>query len=151
MIAINKLYGVLLGEIGAIAISGAYEWYRKKYTTCKTSTKIENIVSILCKNVEPEKRALFACLLCAAVVKTVFGKEITELDPVNTYVPVTRPPDSANSSPDFCLFTLASPADAYNPLKQYLDADILSRLTAPTWVELIAAGCLQILRELKDA
>lgn len=151
MIAINKLYGVLLGEIGAMAISGAYEWYKKKYTAIPTTTKIENIVSVLCKNVAPEQRVLFACLLCAAVVKTVFGKEITELDPVNTYVPVSRPPDSANDSPDFCLFMLASPLDAYTPLKQYLDADILSRLTAPTWMEMIAAGCLQILRELKNA
>lgn len=148
MIAINKLYGVLLGELGAAAIAGAYEWYRKKYTTCPTSDKIEKIVEILCKNVEPRQRALFACLMCAAVVKTIFGKEIEALDPVNTYVPVDRPPESSNSSPDFCLFMLASPAEAYKPLKQYLDQDILSRLTAPTWVEYIAAGCLQILREL---
>lgn len=149
MIAINTLYGVLLGELGATAISGAYEWYRKKYTTSPTTDKIEKIVEVLCKNVTPEQRAMFACLVCASVVKTIFGKEIAELDPVNTYVPVSRPPNSSNSSPDFCLFTLTGPAEAYKPLLQFLDTDIKNRLTAPTCMEYIAAGCLQILREIK--
>lgn len=149
MIAINKLYGVLLGEIGAAAIAGAYEWYSKKYTTCPTTDKIEKIMEILCKGISPERRAMFACLLCAAVVKTIFGKEITELDPVNTYVPVSRPPDSVNDDKDFCLFEMAGPASSYKALVPLLDQDIKDRLTAPTWVEYIAAGCLQILRELK--
>lgn len=146
MIAINKLYGVLLG---AAVITDAYQWYAKKYTTCATTDKINQILEVLCKNVPTDKRAMFACLICAAVVKTIFGKEISELDPVNTYVPVTRPPDSTNDDGKYCLFKLVGTPDDYKPLKQFLDADILSRLDAPSWVEYVAAGCLQILRELK--
>jgi hypothetical protein len=149
MIAINALYGVLLGEIGAAALSRTYEWYRKKYTTSHTTDKIEKIVEILCKNVTPEQRVMFACLVCTAVLKTIFGKEIAELDPVNTYVPVSRPPNSDNSDSDFCLFMLTGPSDMFKPLMQFLDDDIKRRLTAPTWMEYVAAGCLQILRELK--
>ena len=146
MIAINKLYGVLLG---AAVISDAYQWYSKKYTTCATTDKINQILEVLCKNVPTDKRAMFACLICAAVVKTIFGKEISELDPVTTYVPVTRPPDSTNDDSRFCLFKLIGTPEDYKPLKQFLDADILSRLDTPSWVEYVAAGCLQILRELK--
>lgn len=146
MIEINKLYGILLG---AATIADTYQWYSKKYTTCKTSDKIDAILAVILKTVPANKRAMFACLVCAAVVKTIFGKEITELDPVNTYMPVTRPPSSNNADDSFCLWQLAGPADIYKPLKQYLDQDIVSRMTTPTWMEYIAAGCLQILRELR--
>lgn len=146
MIEINKLYGILLG---AATIADTYQWYVKKYTTCKTSDKIDAILAVILKTVSEEKRAMFACLVCAAVVKTIFGKEITELDPVNTYMPVTRPPSSNNADESFCLWQLTGPVDTYKPLRQYLDEDILKRMTTPTWMEYVAAGCLQILRELK--
>ena len=146
MIEINKLYGILRG---AADITGTYQWYSKNYTTCKTSDKIDAILAVILKTVPLERRAMFACLVCAAVVKTIFGKEITELDPVNTYMPVTRPPSSNNADENFCLWQLAGPADAYKSLRQYLDEDIIKRMTTPTWMEYIAAGCLQILRELR--
>ena len=43
MIAINKLYGVLLG---AAVITDAYQWYAKKYTTCATTDKINQILEV---------------------------------------------------------------------------------------------------------
>lgn len=148
MISINKLYGILLGTE---AVSAAYQWYLKKFTPMKTSEKINAIAEILVQTVPIDKRALFACLICNAVLHTVFGNEIKELDPVNTYVPVSRPPDSPNDSKNFCLFDMAAPAKSYRPLLQYLDDDIAGRLVSPIWVDYIAAGCLQILRELRNA
>ena len=148
MIAINKLYGVLLG-MATDDIPATYKWYAKKFTTVATSEKVQNILKIMLQTVSIDKRAMFACIICNAVLHTIFGKEIEKLDPVNTYVPVTRPPDSANDNPNFCLLSMAGPADMYKPMKQFLDQDILDRLETPSWMEYIAAGCLQILRELK--
>lgn len=144
MIEINKLYGVLLGSSG---VPAAYEWYKKKFTVCPTNDKINGILSVLCLAVPETRRALFACIICHAVLHTIFGKEITALDPVNTYVPVERPNDD-NDNPDFCLFQMIGNAQAYQAVKQYLDDDIKERLVTPTFVDYIAAGCLQILREL---
>lgn len=145
MIAINKLYGILLG---ATNVPETYQWYLKKFTPYATNDKIQNILKILLVAVSVDKRALFACLICNAILKTVFGKEIEERDPVNTYLPVSRPPNSANDSSSFCLFDMAGPVESYRPLKQYLDEDITEKLTSATWIDYIAAGCLQILREL---
>lgn len=149
MIVINKLYGVLLG-MAAEDVPADYRWYIKKFTTVATSEKVQNILKVLLKTVPMDKRAVFACLVCNAVLSTVFGSEIKKLDSVNTYVPVTRPPDSADSNNNFCLVTLTEPASSYAALLQYLDPDIKEKLTAPVWIEYIAAGCLQILRELKN-
>lgn len=144
MIAINKLYGVLCG---AAEVDDKYKWYKKKFTVCKTSDKINNILSILCLTVPEARRVIFACLLCNAVLHTVFGKEIQELDPVNTYAPVSRPNDD-NDDKSFCLHDMIGSAQSYQAVKQYLDDDIKERLVAPTFIDYIAAGCLQILREL---
>lgn len=144
MVAINKLYGVLLGTS---TVPDMYRWYIKKFTPLATNDKVQNILKVLLVAVSPDKRVMFACLICNAILHTVFGKEISELDPVNTYVPVGRPPDSGNDDPAFCLKMETSP-DTYKQLRQFLDEDILDRLTSATWVDYIAAGCLQILREL---
>jgi hypothetical protein len=145
MVAINKLYGVLLGTV---AVPDMYKWYIKKFTPLATNDKVQNILKILLLTVSLDKRAMFACLICNAILHTAFGKEISELDPVNTYIPVGRPPDSGNDDPAFCLKMETSP-DVYMPLKQFLDEDIIDRLNAAaTWIDYIAAGCLQILREL---
>ena len=145
MIAINKLYGILLG---AADVPETYRYYLKKFTPYATNDKVQDILKILLVAVSIDKRALFACLICNAILKTVFGKEIAERDPVNTYLPVTRPPSSDNDDPSFCLSGLAGSVDSYKQLKQYLDEDIIEKLTAPTWIDYIAAGCLQILREI---
>jgi len=145
MIAINKLYGVLLG---AASVPTEYQWYLKKFTPIATNEKTQNILKVLLLAVSVDKRAMFACLICNAILQTVFGKEIKERDPVNTYMPVSRPPQSANDDPAFCLTKMAGPADSYKALLQYLDEDIKNKLTSATWIDYIAAGCLQILREL---
>ena len=144
MIAINKLYGVLLG---AATIAPEYEWYRKKFTACATNEKINGILAILCVAVPEARRVVFACLICNAVLQTVFGKEISALDPVNTYVPVERPNDQ-NDNSNYGLRKMIGSVQDYKGLLQYLDEDIKDRLTAPTFIDYIAAGCLQILREL---
>ena len=149
MIEINKLYGVLLG-MAVEDVPAAYSWYIKKFTTVATSEKVQNILKVLLKTVPLDKRVVFACLVCNAILSTVFGPEIKKLDPVNTYIPVKRPPDSEDSDNNFCLVSMTEPASAYKALLQYLDPDIKEKLTAPTWIEYIAAGCLQILRELKN-
>lgn len=145
MIAINKLYGILKGTADAPA---GYEWYVKKFTPIATNEKTQNILKVLLAAVAPDKRIMFACLICNAVLSTAFGKEIENRDPVNTYVPVTRPPGSGNDDENFCLFKLAAPQEVYKALLEYLDEDIIEKLTAASWIDYIAAGCLQILREL---
>ena len=145
MIAINKLYGILKG---AADVPAGYEWYIKKFTPIATNEKIQDILKVLLAAVSPDKRIVFACLICNVVLHTVFGKEIENRDPVNTYVPVTRPPNSANDDDSFCLFKLAAPQESYKPMLQYLDEDIVEKLTSSSWIDYIAAGCLQILREL---
>ena len=145
MIAINKLYGILLGSA---SVPEAYQWYVKKFTPYATNDKIQGILKILLVAVSVDKRVMFACLACNATLHTVFGKEIEERDPVNTYLPVSRPPDSANDSSDFCLSNMVGASENYKQLKRYLDEDIMEKLTAPSWVDYIAAGCLQILREI---
>ena len=59
-----------------------------------------------------------------------------------------RPPNSANDSSDFCLSNMVGSVENYKQLKRYLDEDIMEKLIAPSWVDYIAAGCLQILREI---
>lgn len=151
MIAINKLYGILLG-MSTAEVPTDYKWYIKKFTPIATNDKVQGILKILLQTVSLDRRALFACLMCNAILHTVFGKEIEERDPVNTYKPVTRPPKSSNhdteDGTDFSLWRMAAPADAYKPLLQFLDEDIVQKLSTATWVDYIAAGCLQILREL---
>lgn len=147
MIGINKLYGILHGAVSA---AGAYQWYEKKFTVCKSNDKINNILAVICLTVPEARRAMFACLICHAVLSTIFGKEIQELDPVNTYVPVGRPPESGNDDQRFCLFDLIGSTQSYQALKEYLDDDIKVKLQAPTFIDYIAAGCLQILRELRN-
>lgn len=147
MIAINKLYGILLG-MPIAEVPADYQWYIKKFTPIATNSKVQDILKILLVAVSVDKRALFACLICNAILQTVFGKEIEERDPVNTYLPVSRPPDSANDNSEFCLSKMAGSVDMYKQLKKYLDEDIVEKLTAPSWIDYIAAGCLQILREL---
>ena len=149
MIAINKLYGVLLG-MAAADVPTDYRWYIKKFTPIATNDKVQGILKILLQAVSFDKRAVFACLVCNAILSTVFGKEIQELDSVNTYVPVSRPPGSLDSDDRFCLTSMAKSADSYKGLMRYLDSDIKDKLTAPTWIDYVAAGCLQILRELKN-
>lgn len=144
MIEINKLYGVLLDNA---SISDTYSWYKKKFTVCMTNDKVKKILGVLCMSVPEARRVVFACLICNAVLPTIFGKEIEKLDPVNTYVPVGRP-NTDNDNPDFCLYDMIGNAQSYQAVKQYLDADIKERLVAPTFIDYIAAGCLQILREL---
>ena len=145
MIEINKLYGILKG---AADVPAGYEWYIKKFTPLATNEKIQNILKVLLVAVSPDKRIVFACLICNAVLHTVFGKEIENRDPVNTYVPVSRPPNSTNDDDNFCLFKMAGSQEDYKPLVQYLDDDIAEKLTTGSWIDYIAAGCLQILREL---
>ena len=48
-----------------------------------------------------------------------------------------------------CPFTVIYIDDIADSIfKRYLDEDIMEKLTAPSWVDYIAAGCLQILREI---
>lgn len=151
MIAINKLYGVLLG-MSTAEVPTDYRWYIKKFTPIATNEKVQNILKILVHTVPMDKRALFACIICNAVLHTIFGKEIADRDPVNTYVPVSRPPDRTHhdtpDGQDYSLHDMMAPTDSYRALKQYLDEDITPKLNTATWIDWIAAGCLQILREL---
>jgi hypothetical protein len=94
----------------------------------------------------PQDRLLmFACFLCNEVMGTIFGDEIKTLDPENTYTSFTRDPDAAAS--EILLYDLTRSAKELRYLYTYLDKDIVDRLVVPEWLDIMAAVCLQILRE----
>ena len=77
---------------------------------------------------------------------TEFGSEIRELDGNNTYVPVSKAPGVEVLSPESLLYDLTGPVYRYKVMYRYLDEDIVDRLSVPTWLDVMSAGCLQMLR-----
>ena len=141
----NILFGLLNK---GIEIPDSYSWYAKRTESVPLSDKTINILDIITIGVPDSKLALYAAVLCNLVMKTQYGPEIAKLDPNNTYVPVTRPPDTAHSSKNYCMHDLIQPIAKYRPVKVYLDRDILDTLDDNSWFDLMGAACLQLLREV---
>lgn len=77
----------------------------------------------------------------------MFGEEIRSLDPENTYTGFSRDSRQSAESASGLIYDLTCSADALKPLQVALDADIRDRLVTPTWIEVMGAVCLQLLRE----
>ena len=144
----NKLYGLLLSKYPNAVVTNP-AWYIKRTTAGRTTTKIQAITDILLSDVPEERSAMFVSVVCYMVLMTQFGKEIQQLDPNNSYVPVVRKSDADNSDQAYCMHDLIKPASSYSGVRSYLDTDITDRLDSNSWLDLMGAACLQILREAK--
>ena len=140
----NTLYGILVMNVPSTA---DYAWYDKQYDVTVPTTKMQNIREILLTGIPAEKVRMFASVVCNFVLYTSFGAEIQKLDPNNSYVEVTRPSDSEHSDQAYCCFGLIQPVSAYRKLRTFLDEDIAARMNKSSWIDYLAAGCLQLLRE----
>ena len=138
----NKLYSIL---IGTTPVSG---WYFKRSSLYMITDRINEIRAILLQDVPEEKLPMFVCALCALVRLSTFGNEILALDANNTYQDITRPADAEHNDAAYCIHDLIKPASAFSTLRRYLADDISTRLNYESWIELMGAGCLQLLREV---
>lgn len=139
----NLLYAILMGGSQA---SGDYTWYHKHTTGYIPTTRMQDIRTILIQGTDVAL-PMFVCKVCYMVLYTQFGNEIKELDYNNTYTDVARPPDAVHDDMKYCMHQLIRPADAYKQIRRYLDDDIASRVDLSSWLDIMAAGCLQMLRE----
>ena len=94
-----------------------------------------------------DRTIFFACTVCGLVSNSAFDAEIKALDPDNTYGQPSRPPDATHSNSSYCFYTLVQPLSTYRLLKGYLDPDLVARLAGGSWLDYVAAGCVQMLRE----
>lgn len=137
----NRLYGLLTYGYN---LEGSY--YKKLHTPVFPSDKGKAIQKILLTGVPDSRVPLLACFLCYESMFTEFGSEIRELDGNNTYVPVSKAPGVEVLSPESMLYDLTGPVSRYKVMYRYLDEDIVDRLSVPTWLDVMSAGCLQMLR-----
>lgn len=113
----------------------------------KKTTAIHDILIAPLRDQQLQNKApLFASVICYMVQFTDFGKEIKQLDPVNTYVPVERSQNDLDGT--MCISSLTTDHRIATDLRRYLDLDIVEKLQAPMWLDYMAAGCLQMLREV---
>lgn len=142
----NRLYGLLTFEIRDKSIDAYYD---KKCTRQTPSKKGKDIINTIMSGVPETRIPVFACFVCNAVLDTAFGDDILALDPNNTYTSITRDPDWDGAQGALLLHDLIMrPSTLRAGLRQYLDSDIASRVMLPEWMDCMAAGCLQLLREV---
>lgn len=139
----NKLYGALMQDA---TITSDYSWYEKHWDGYLSTERIRAIRDIIVQDAG-DKLPLLASVICNMVLYTQFGRQIKELDSNNTYSDVTRPKDSDNNDSKYCIWDVIKPVAAYQQIRMYLEDDIASTVDTASWLDLIAAGCLQILRE----
>ena len=138
----NILYGLLVDDQQP---SG---WYAKKYTPTFQTPTSKALQRLIMSNMTADRIPMLACIICHEVLSTCFGAEILELDPNNTYNKPSRAPGTAPNDPKALAHDLLGSAQDHKAFNQYLDADIKARLVAPTWGDMLAAACLQMLREV---
>ena len=148
----NILYALLMaGETP----TSDYTWYDKHHDNYLLTARMREIRDLIVQDAG-DKLPMLVCQICAMVLYTQFGQQIKELDSNNTYQDVTRPPQSDHNDDRYCFFTvienkaipLIKPASAYQKLRNYLEDDIASVVDNSSWLDLIAAACLQLLREV---
>jgi hypothetical protein len=142
----NRLYGLLTYGHN---LEGSY--YKKLHTPVFPTNNGIEIQKIILSGVPEERIPMLACFLCYEVMFTEFGAEIRELDGNNTYNPVSKNPSLGVLDQNNLLHDLTGPVSDYKFMYRYLADDIVSRLSVPTWLDLMAAGCLQMLRETENS
>lgn len=139
----NTLYSILVSP------SKPSGWYAKQIedVTPLVSKRSQAIKDILLTGVPGNSLSMFVCVVCYMVLASTFGEEIKKLDSNNTYFNPARPKDAAHNDPLFCFHQIVQPASVLQAIKYHLDTDIQERMNPESWVDLMAAGCLQLLRE----
>lgn len=140
----NKLWSLLMLHY---EIPASFSWFGKHTSPVIFSDSSRELVGLITKGVPDSRRALYVATLCNLVLNTQYSKEIVQLDPNNTYVQVTRPKDSTHSDPRYCMHDLIQPIQAYKEIKLHLQDDILARLDTNSWLDMMGAACLQLLRD----
>lgn len=141
----NKLYSLLTQNI---SVPDEYSWYAKRTSIIAPTSKALKLIRIVVNNVPVARLALYVSVLCNLVLCTQYAKEISKLDPANTYFPVTRDPNQAHSDTEYGITDLIQPIDTYKNIIPLLDPDIRDTLDTDSWFDMMGAACLQILREM---
>ena len=141
---INILYSLLTCRVSEVQLVGYYAKHREFILV--NSKQKDLLEKLLPSDVSLHPR--FACFICSEAPRTIFGAEIKALDCNNTYFPAGRDPEQALNSLDAGITHLLPSAAAANGLRYLLDSDITERLLVPSSIEIAAAACLQLLREV---
>lgn len=155
---INILYSIFTGAFPTQ--TPVHTQYKKISSTVILRTeKMDDIVNLIFAkynaNTNSNSAHVFAAVICYYIRFSIFGDDIYEIDKANTYVEPER--ITSDNQPTNKADVGTEPISAYigtcsvselQHIKQYLDKDILDRLEEPTWLDLVAAGCLQLLREV---
>ena len=140
----NRLYSLLTYRTD---LSASTSYYVKKCYPPRHTPHSQEICDALLQSVPQDKVLLFACLVCTESLSTEFGEEIRMRDPDNTYGHLSRDPAASAEATSSSAWDLTRPAAELKYLYKYLDDDIKERLVLPEWMDVMAAVCLQILRE----
>ena len=144
--SLNQLYALLTTDAPPVSSSDAY--YVKYITPCIHTERSKALLHVLTSSVPPARLRAFACVLCSNVRYSGFGAEILALDADNTYHRFVRDPSATGMDIGGCIYDLTGAVDDFaGAARQYLDNDIVERLSSPNWMEVAAACCLQMLRE----
>lgn len=130
---INRLYSLL-----TVDKPNTDQRYKKKTSVVWHTDRSKAIRDILVAKAESDI-GYFASLVCYEVLATQYGEDILALDGNNTYAQLSASENTMSNK--------THTAQQLAAVLPYLDQDIKDRLVAPTWIETVAAGCLQMLRE----
>ena len=139
----NDLYALLTYK----QPTGDGSYYVKRHTQAKHTYASTEIADAITAHVPDNRICMFACVLCNAVLFTRFKADILAYDKNNTYTPVKRPPSVLGDDSSCCMHDLCLTDTEMHSLLKYVDKDILDRITVHTWLDDMAALCLQMLRE----
>lgn len=140
----NTLYGILTWNTTP---SSGYEYYVKRTDNLLINNKQQAIREVMLTGVPEGAEAFFAAVICDLVRYTNYGAEILRLDSNNTYTQQVRPPDANHSDPAYSFQALIQPVDVYKQLGKYLDDDLTATMNKESFLDWMAAGALQLLRE----
>jgi len=139
----NDLYALLTYK----QPDGDGSYYVKRHSPAKHTDTSMVLADAIMANVPDSRACMFASVLCNAVLYTRFKDDILVYDANNTYAPVKRPPGALGDAPGFCMHDLCLNAQEMRKLTQRVSSDIMDRITTHTWLDDMAAVCLQMLKE----
>lgn len=144
---INKLYSLMV-ETPQYDTTDRFSKVTSPVFHTKKSKQIQTILLSGLTDTKMDRLPLFASVICYMVRFSIFGDEISELDKVNTYVPIERTDTDITSN--MCMYDLTDSTAVFTDLLRFIDIDIKDRLVAATFIDYMAAGCLQMLREVSE-
>jgi len=143
----NVLYGILTA---GLRVPSTDKFYKK--CTCPSLTDKGRRLLALMLPADVSRRPLFASVVCAYALDTEFGAQIRSMDHENTYYKPTRHDGERSGvggelSDSLLAYDLTGNTEKWQAIISMLDSDLVDRLNAPRWIDVMAAACLQLLRE----